>query len=359
MVIEDEAPILDNISDTLQAEKYDIYTAENGEIGLNLAKKHVPDLIICDVMMPVMDGHEVLRQLRCDPKTSTIPFIFLTAKAERNDVRKGMDLGADDYVSKPFTQRELLSAVGTRLKRQTDLEQKYEVSLNELRKNIIYALPHELRTPLVSILGFAEIIKMDAQTAEQENTRQMADHILLSGKRLHRLIENYLVYAQIQLMSADPSQLKALRNHSITDPMTIAMTLAKEKAKEYKRQGDLTLELYYGPVFRISQADFSKIIEELLDNAFKFSETGTKVLLRSTQEGENFALHIRDYGRGMSGEQIKNLGTYMQFERTLYEQQGLGMGFTIAKRLVDLHGGRMKVKSDPQHGTLVQVSFPL
>ena len=109
MVIEDEAPILDNISDTLQAEKYDVYTAENGEIGLNLAKKHVPDLIICDVMMPVMDGHEVLRQLRCDPKTSTIPFIFLTAKAERNDVRKGMDLGADDYVSKPFTQRELLS----------------------------------------------------------------------------------------------------------------------------------------------------------------------------------------------------------------------------------------------------------
>ena len=240
-----------------------------------------------------------------------------------------------------------------------DLEQKYEVSLNELRKNIIYALPHELRTPLVSILGFAEIIKMDAHTAEQENTRQMADHILVSGKRLHRLIENYLVYAQIQLMSADPSQLKALRNHSITNPMTIAMTLAKQKAEEYKRQGDLTLELYYGPVFRISEADFSKIIEELLDNAFKFSETGTKVLLRSTQEGENFALHIRDYGRGMSGEQIKNLGTYMQFERTLYEQQGLGMGFTIAKRLVDLHGGRMKVKSDPQHGTLVQVSFPL
>ncbi|MEP6985829.1 MAG: ATP-binding protein, partial [Chloroflexota bacterium] len=150
-----------------------------------------------------------------------------------------------------------------------------------------------------------------------------------------------------------------IRHRMSSTPMTIAMTLAKEKAKEYKRQGDLTLELYYGPVFRISQADFSKIIEELLDNAFKFSETGTKVLLRSTQEGENFALHIRDYGRGMSGEQIKNLGTYMQFERTLYEQQGLGMGFTIAKRLVDLHGGRMKVKSDPQHGTLVQVSFPL
>ncbi len=359
LVIEDEAAILDTIVDTLQAEKFDVHSAANGSLGIELARKHMPDLIICDVMMPLMDGFEVLRQLRDDPKTATIPFIFLTAKAERDDLRKGMELGADDYVSKPFMPKELLKAVGTRLKRQTDLVKKYEESLNELRKNIIYALPHELKTPLVSILGFAEMVKLDVETADPDHIRQMADNILVAGKRLHRLIENYLAYAQIEIMATDARQVDALRNHSITDPTTIAMTVAKQKAEEYERQSDLVLELYYGPVFRISESDFKKIIEELVDNAFKFSEAGSKVLLRSTQEDENFVLHFRDHGRGMSGEQLKSLGVYMQFERALYEQQGLGMGFTVAKRLVDIHGGRMKIKSDSQNGTLIQVGFPL
>ncbi|MDZ8259162.1 EAL domain-containing response regulator [Nostoc sp. ChiQUE01b] len=122
LIIEDEEAVRENILDLLEAEDFETIAAANGRIGVNLAISEVPDLILCDMMMPEIDGYGVLTALRQDPSTATIPFIFLTAKSAKSDFRQGMDMGADDYITKPFTRAELLSAIMNRLEKYATLK---------------------------------------------------------------------------------------------------------------------------------------------------------------------------------------------------------------------------------------------
>ena len=125
LVIEDDQLVRDNILELLEAEDFDTISAENGFIGALWAMEHIPDLIICDVMMPELNGYDVLKALREDPMSATIPFIFLTAKAEKAEIRYGMELGADDYLTKPFTRAELLGAIATRFAKHEVVMQQY------------------------------------------------------------------------------------------------------------------------------------------------------------------------------------------------------------------------------------------
>jgi CRP/FNR family transcriptional regulator, polysaccharide utilization system transcription regulator len=117
LLIEDNFDVRENTAEILELSNYTVYMAENGKVGIELAKKHLPDLIICDIMMPELDGYGVIHALSKYPETSAIPFIFLTAKTEKIDIRKGMNLGADDYLTKPFDDLELLDAVEIRLRK--------------------------------------------------------------------------------------------------------------------------------------------------------------------------------------------------------------------------------------------------
>jgi two-component system alkaline phosphatase synthesis response regulator PhoP len=167
LVIEDEAPVLTNIIEILESGGFNAIGAENGEKGVQVATQQIPDLIICDVMMPVLDGYGVLEKLRSQPLTEIIPFIFLTAKADKRDLRQGMNLGADDYLSKPFRRKELLEAVNTRLEKQAAIMQKYisQVQqtegllakmqdlqqLSETKEGLLLKLIGDLRDPLSKI----------------------------------------------------------------------------------------------------------------------------------------------------------------------------------------------------------------
>src|ERR1700741_1439048 len=117
VLIEDNLEMRENTTEILELSNYLVMATSNGKLGVELAEKELPDLIICDIMMPVMDGYGVLAELAKKDETASIPFIFLTAKAERTDLRKGMDMGADDYLTKPFDDLELLNAVSSRLRK--------------------------------------------------------------------------------------------------------------------------------------------------------------------------------------------------------------------------------------------------
>ena len=167
LVIEDEKAVLKNIIEILESGGFNALGAENGQLGVQLATQQIPDLIICDVMMPVLDGYGVLKQLRSQPLTEIIPFIFLTAKADKGDLRQGMNLGADDYLSKPFRRKELLEAVNTRLEKQATVVQKYMSQferaeellakmqdlqqLSETKEGLLIKLIGDLRDPLSKI----------------------------------------------------------------------------------------------------------------------------------------------------------------------------------------------------------------
>jgi CRP-like cAMP-binding protein/CheY-like chemotaxis protein len=136
LLIEDNNEIRENTAEILELAGYKVRTAENGKIGVELALQEKPDLIICDIMMPVLDGYGVLHLLNKNSELTGIPFIFLTAKAERTDFRKGMEMGADDYITKPFSDIELLNAIESRLKKTELLSKNYNADLNGMQQLI-------------------------------------------------------------------------------------------------------------------------------------------------------------------------------------------------------------------------------
>lgn len=156
LVIEDEVQVLDNIQEILEIEDFDTITAENGRVGVQLALAEVPDLIICDVMMPELDGYGVLSALRQYSATANIPLIFLTAKANRSDVRQGMELGADDYLTKPFTPAELLKALATRLEKKAAVRELYTNQIRQVEAKLNHLVYHNSLTDLPNQLLLQE-----------------------------------------------------------------------------------------------------------------------------------------------------------------------------------------------------------
>ena len=191
LVVEDETQILLNIQEILELAEFSVITGADGKVGLQLAKTKNPDLIICDIMMPGLNGYEVLQELRQEPKTADIPLIFLTAKIERNDFRQGMVLGADDYISKPFEPFEILQAVNARLERYSISNQAYlkesqntkilqqEIKKNrtelqnsqqlaQIRGNLWEKFSQDLRNPLSSINMAIYMLKQAKNDKDRE-----------------------------------------------------------------------------------------------------------------------------------------------------------------------------------------------
>ncbi|MGA3244883.1 MAG: hybrid sensor histidine kinase/response regulator [Bacteroidota bacterium] len=357
LVIDDEMAIREFIAVTLKKSGYEVFKASNGAEGLELARKQLPGLIICDVRMVLVDGYEVLSAIRNNPSTASIPFILVTSMASVERMREGMELGADDFLPKPFTPAQLMAAVNARLEKHRLLIQEAESKLELLRQHLSTALPHELRTPLNGILGYADILRKQSSDLEPREVSQMAERIYKNGKRLNRLVENFLIYAQIEIVKMDYQKIEQLRKNRTVDAQKIVDTVASQRAYEAERAGDLTLKLAEGTV-AMSSEYFSKTFEELFDNAIRYSKKGSALIVETEMNGGELILRISDHGRGMTAEQLHNIGAYMQFERKVYEQQGSGLGLTVAKRLTEIHGGFLKLESEYGTGTTVTVTLP-
>jgi len=359
LVVEDEAPILENIIEALELEGYDAQGAANGQLGLELATQFLPDLIICDIAMPVMNGYEMLLRVRGNPQTASIPFIFLTANVDRASMRLGMESGADDYITKPFRIDELLTAIESRLERQKLIVNEYEDQLAQLRGSIIHVLPHELRTPLTSILGYSELIMLDANTLDKPQIVEMVATINQNSQRLYHLTENFLVYAQTEVIRNDPERLRSLHGHNLCCPRDLIVSQAQAQAERVGRTADLELSVEDVPTIQVVEDNLRKIVEELTSNAFKFSKPGSPVSVSGGPQDDQYRLTIVDHGQGMTPKEIAHIDAYVQFERRLYEQQGAGLGLTISRRLAELHGGSLTITSTPQKQTTVEVRLPL
>ncbi|MGD2181150.1 response regulator [Lusitaniella coriacea] len=177
LVIEDEGAVRNNILMLLKAEGFQVSGAENGEVGIEMAKEHPPDLIICDILMPGVDGYGVLTQLRQSRTTTFIPFIFLTAKAERSEVRQGIELGADDYLTKPFDADELLGAIAARLKKQEQLYQRFDLLSDELdrfeqlvtaKDEMLTHFNEQMRSPLSNLRLVVEMLSNESEPEKRD-----------------------------------------------------------------------------------------------------------------------------------------------------------------------------------------------
>jgi signal transduction histidine kinase len=357
LLIEDNRSIRESTLELLMAEGFDVLGISNGKLGIEVAQTYLPDMILCDVVMPELDGYEVLSALRQKPATAAIPFIFLTARSTKEDFRLGMELGADDYLTKPFTPTELLTAINSRFDKQTAVISQSRKQLEELRSSIALSLPHELRTPLHGILGLAEVLIEDHENVDRQEILEIAEGIHQAADRLYRLIQNFLLYAELELACRDPDRPAALTAGETHYPNVVITNTATQVARRHDREADLQLNLQ-NTIVRISDIKLKKIVEELTANAFKFSKPGTPVRITTTANEPGMMLTITDRGRGMTSDQIAGLGAYIQFERKFYEQQGSGLGLAIVKRLTELHGGTITIDSVPREYTTVRITLP-
>jgi len=359
LVVDDAEFILESTSTLLKFEGYQVFTANDGKSGIDAALKIKPDLILCDISMPGMDGYEVITHLRAKTDTATIPFIFLTAFTEKQNMRDGMERGADDYLVKPYTRDELIAAIEAQWKKNKNIERHVQEKIEEVGRNINYALPHEFRTVLNQVVGSAKYLIHNSNDIQSDEILELSEDIISSAQRLMKITENFLIYIKIESFASNPDKRKQLRNSRTDEPAAMLVDIANMLAAKYNRYDDIDIEgAIENITIEMSTESFHKIVDELIDNAFKFSNPNTKISINIRSEGNKLFLSITDLGRGMSQEQISNIGAYKQFERQMYEQQGVGLGLVIAKRLIELHDGVFIINSVEGQGTTVSFTLP-
>jgi DNA-binding NarL/FixJ family response regulator len=335
LVIEDEEPLLQEILDTLQFEGFDVEGASNGLEGLQLAFKHMPDLIVCDVMMPGLDGYGVLLGLRENSEMAIIPFVFLTAKTDKTDVRRGMDLGADDYLTKPFASADLLAAIRVRLAKKAAAETH---RLRIYAHKLVALQEHERRNTADALQN-----KLGQIVTGLQVTLEMSKHLPPAGLRA-ALEEAEAMAGQVSIainetsLSLWPAPLDHLGLLPALFWQFERYTARTGVQVDFQHKG-----LNHSFVAPLKAAVF-RIIQEALENVDKHAGVD-RVQVRAWVEEQRINIQIEDEGVGFA------------LDENLTSVDAIGL-IGMHERTVAL-GGSMAIMSAPHEGTMVSVQIPL
>lgn len=358
LVIEDTKNVRENICEILETENYEVFAAENGQSGVEMSKNVQPDLVLCDIMMPGMDGYGVLTEMRKELVTSTVPFIFLTAKNTRENQRLGMELGADDYITKPFTVEDLLNSVSTRLKRAEEFKEESEQKLNELTKNLGAPITQVIAEPLRAILGFSKMLMTEYNGMEKFEMAEFNSLIYKAGMKLNTVVKKSFMFYSLQSLAFDKDNLDKLKTESTTDIKTLTENIIKEMALNAKRQDDFMVNIE-NTSLAIPSKYFLEIVHELIENAILFSPKRSVIRVVGGVEDGQFALTIRDEGMGLTSDQISRIGAFQKFNQDLGENSGVGLGLINTKSILQLFNGNLVIKSTLGIETTVRITLPL
>ncbi len=356
LIVEDEKEILDDLSKILTISGYEVVSTNNCNEAMDFAINSNLDLIISDILLPEFDGYDFLKQLQENSATASIPFLFLSAKSSKYDVREAMNLGADDFITKPYDIEELLNTIKIRLEKKIKRESHFSQKIENLQTNLRKTMPHEIRTPLNVILGFSEFL-LKNKDIKNEEAMDMLGNIHQSGQRLLHTFENYLLYANLELINTSQNEKMKYQKYKTYMVDIVLSDIITAKSYEYNRANDVITELSSGTII-VYEEHFHKIIDELIDNCFKFSNKGSEVIIQSMIEDDYYKIVFKDSGRGMTLEQLAALDEYVQFERSVYEQQGAGLGLSIVKKIIDIYNGKFSITSNPNEYTIVTVYLP-
>jgi len=361
LVMEDEPTLRQNIAEFLSIEGYDVLQAEDGQVGLNLARERVPELIISDISMPVLDGYEVLLQLRQNPAYSSIPFIFLTAMTDRSFVRHGMELGADDYLTKPFTYPELIAAVNTRLERHKEHVRVATTELDAVKKRLSRVVTHEMRSPVASILMVQNLLSAQLDTMETHEIRAILDTLQAGSFRIYHLAEQLSFMTQLD---TDTLNYDAIVSWGFESPIWSILMAATNLGRRFAHRnpnGTLQLdERDRDAVILCHNQSLTHALAEVIANALDFSPPGCDVFLSQWQRDQSVFIRVTDYGPGMTEEQLERAQQeFEQIDRDTKEQQGLGLGLHVARRVIEAHHGKLDIVSRSGAGTQVTIELPL
>lgn len=343
---------------TLRDNDFDVITRSPRRLDIASTTALAPDIVLCEAEILMELGKSQLAEIYSNRAAAMTSCIAMTSKTGKRHLRQLFAVDVDDVLVSPFKSDDLLEVVDRCLQRRARLLNATEQRLEEIRVFFTMSLPHELRTPLNGISGNSELLIDHIDLLNSDEVRAIARDIKASSSRLNRVFNNFLTYSQIEFLAADPARLDLLRQRRTSQLGEVLEVLAKLTSQQYKREQDLEMRLN-SKTLAMSEEYVRKVFGELLDNAFKFSEAGTRVRFQARVDGRRISVAVEDEGRGMSPEQVARIGANIQFERRQYEQQGTGMGLVIAKRLVELHRGKLFIESQPHSGTRVEVMLPI
>jgi two-component system sensor histidine kinase/response regulator len=364
LIIEDEAILREEVAEWLTLEGYDASQAADGVEGLDFAFRRRPDLIICDIAMPRLDGYGVLLELHANPTTKNIPFIFMTARAAHEDIRQGMDLGADDYVTKPFTRLELLQAIQTRLQKKADQEQALQDEVDQWRRafeeeheyrlfktRLVAMFSHDFRNPLASILSVSQLLRHYADRMDEEQRRSRLDRIDASVHQLEQMLDDMLVVAQMESGSIK------YRPEAV-NPGQFVQTIVHEFQSIHGEAYQLVFADHFAGTLLGDPRLLRQIATNLISNAIKYSPQGGEVRVTVADDDGQCHLIVQDQGIGIPEDDQARLFTAFQRGSNVADIPGTGLGLAIVKQAVDLHGGSIRLESQVGRGTTVTVTLP-
>lgn len=354
LIIDDDRETCRALSTLLKSQGMECEETCDGATGLEMARLLRPNLILCDVNMPGMDGYSVLRALHNDPITSVIPFIFLSGSQTHDSIRHGMGLGADDFVTKPFVTEQLLASIRARIDRQHVITRRLE----NLRVTLAQSVPHEFFTPLNSILGFS-ILNLDSLRSGNEIVREDLEdafsEIRASGEQLQRIASNYVMFAQLSTEESGNTSKRTELAHEDWEPKLCKMIRATAIGRG--RMADLRFS-FAPATLTISAEHLNKLISELLDNALKFSRGGDTVSITGAFQKSGYVFQVQDRGCGMEKSQIESVEPMVQFDRQKQVQSGVGLGLSICRLIANRYRGLLEIVPNPEKGLTVTVTLP-
>ncbi len=372
LIVEDDLDMLNGIADALEifSSRYNlrVLKAANGRIGLQLLAEHVVDLIVSDIMMPQMDGFEFLRYVRQNPDWTHIPFIFLTARGKELDVRKGRLSDADLYLTKPFVMGELAELIQTQLDRSFEKRKRREQTLESLKKNMMQILNHEFRTPLTYVTAYYDMLDRylnNLETSQADRNYAEYLHGIQTGcVRLTNLVGALIQV--IELRSGVMTPQFEQRRRRIDDLNGLVQAVIDKQRPFAQEQGvSIVFEPAVGvPSFWGDAVGLQTAFTALLNNAIKFTgpvmDRERLVQVKVLVQGHEVGVAFSDNGLGVPPTMHKRIfDLFEQYNRSLMEQQGAGMGLTIARDLVQLHHGRILLQSEENKGSVFTVLLPL
>lgn len=359
LVVDDNPLIVNVLKSLLTAAEYQVFTCNDGREAAELLDTKRVDVIICDVMMPAMDGYELHETVRGKAELSHIPFIFLTALDDNLEILKGKESGADDYLVKPFDPRELLSIVKGKIKRSHGLRHMSEERYDQYRKKVIHTLSHEFRTPLVAINTGTELLIEQQHSLDENKAQNLLEAVRRGGQRLERLVNDFMVLQQIE---AGIARRMHDSRAGVLSVSKMVKDFLESRAELLERQkSQLTLvDRAEGVTAKIYETQILDVMDRLLSNALKFRGTDNSLEIHIYPLEHEVAIEFRDRGIGIDPERIKEaVDVFGQIDRDRLEQQGGGLGLAIASRYAALNGGRLEFERRNGGGAVVTLFLPL
>jgi len=357
LVVEDDRAVREGIADILEVAGYEVLTASNGEEALNMLRQQRLDLIVSDIMMPHMDGYDFYEAVHGKSEWVTIPFIFLTAKGAKEDVRLGKQLGADDYLVKPFEREDLLIAVEAKLKRLEEVQRPALERVEQLEEQLTRSerlallgqlaaeFAHEIKSPLSVITMQAALLQRQLGTEDREVAEDMA-RIIKQGKRIGEMAQNLLEYSRRAPLAREATDI-----HQVLEE-TLAFTsyLLTKRGITLERHFDRDL-----PPISVDPAQMEQVFLNLIVNAAQATPYEGKLTVSTRRVGDEVHISFADTGCGIPAENMDKI--FKPYFTTKPQGEGTGLGLYVCRNIITKHHGSIEVESEVDVGTTFTIKL--